>query len=357
MHFRYLLLFILVCIGLDAKMFQSIQKEHGTFVQSGEAKYYCLNCGMNLVKFYKTSHVHTNHQYCSLHCLYGATQGEVPKDVKVVDANTLKLIDAKDAHYVVGSEVKGTMTFNSKYAFGNLEDAKKFKNKYGGKIVNFEEAYAIAAKDFKKDMKMIMTKKTKKVYKVGKKLYDKKCENVEPGKFSSIAALKAEVKKHCQKARGDKELQAISVYLWDIKRENKALQKAKHIEVPKDAKCPVCGMFVYKYPKWATVIEDGDKKYYFDGAKDMFKYYLLHKNKIESAKIYVTDYFSGKKIEAKYAYYVMGSNVYGPMGNELIPFYSELDANAFKKDHFGMKVFSFMQVVEDKEVMEDLEEL
>ncbi len=43
---------------------------------------------------------------------------------------------------------------------------------------------------------------------------------------------------------------------------------------PKD-KCPVCGMFVVKYPDFVGEIVFKDGSYaVFDGAKDMFKYYL-----------------------------------------------------------------------------------
>jgi copper chaperone NosL len=62
-------------------------------------------------------------------------------------------------------------------------------------------------------------------------------------------------------------------------------------------KCPVCGMFVAKYPDFVASIIFKDGSYcVFDGAKDMFKYYLDlaaykapgKKEDIES--IYVTDY-------------------------------------------------------------------
>ena len=39
--------------------------------------------------------------------------------------------------------------------------------------------------------------------------------------------------------------------------------------------CPVCGMFVAKYPEWIATIVFGDgTAVHFDGAKDMFKYLL-----------------------------------------------------------------------------------
>ncbi len=39
-------------------------------------------------------------------------------------------------------------------------------------------------------------------------------------------------------------------------------------------KCPVCGMFVSKYPDWTTIITFKDNSsLFFDGAKDLFIYY------------------------------------------------------------------------------------
>ncbi|MEW8383487.1 MAG: nitrous oxide reductase accessory protein NosL, partial [Candidatus Thiodiazotropha taylori] len=41
---------------------------------------------------------------------------------------------------------------------------------------------------------------------------------------------------------------------------------------PKDT-CPVCGMFVAKYPEWiGTVLYKDGHAHHFDGAKDLFKY-------------------------------------------------------------------------------------
>jgi copper chaperone NosL len=113
-------------------------------------------------------------------------------------------------------------------------------------------------------------------------------------------------------------------------------------------KCPVCGMFVYKYPDWLGHIQfvDGSVAF-FDGPKDLFKYYLDLKQynpdkKISDiAAIYVTEYYDVKPIDARKAWYVIGSDVYGPMGHELIPFAAEEDAKAFKKDHKGKEIVVF----------------
>lgn len=120
------------------------------------------------------------------------------------------------------------------------------------------------------------------------------------------------------------------------------------IEVPKEVKCPVCGMFVEKYPKWAAVIDVEGKRYYFDGVKDMMKFYIFdvdfpfNRNKI--SHIDVTDFYTLEAIDAKKAFYVIGSDVYGPMGNELIPFLTKEAADNFMRDHRGEKILFFNDI-------------
>ena len=119
---------------------------------------------------------------------------------------------------------------------------------------------------------------------------------------------------------------------------------------PKD-KCPVCGMFVAKYPDFLAEIlfKDGSSAF-FDGAKDMFKYYF-HLEKYHPSRkrsdidsIYVTDYYNLTLIDGTHAYYVVGSDVYGPMGRELIPFDKEADAREFMKDHKGKLLLRFREI-------------
>jgi nitrous oxide reductase accessory protein NosL len=116
-------------------------------------------------------------------------------------------------------------------------------------------------------------------------------------------------------------------------------------------KCPVCGMFVYKYPDWVGEIrfKDGSVAF-FDGAKDLFKYYFNlkqynpNKTRTDIDLIYVTEYYDMKRIRAHDAFFVMGSDVYGPMGRELIPFSSESDAKGFMADHKGKRILRFQDV-------------
>jgi len=135
-------------------LFQTVPEKEATLVQTGKDKRYCVRCGMDLVKYYKTSHSaeinHKHTQYCSIHCLEEHLgEGITLKNPMVVDVTTLKLIPVNSANYVVGSSKKGTMSKVSKYAFLKLEDAKKFQKLYGGKIMNFQETLDEAKKDFK----------------------------------------------------------------------------------------------------------------------------------------------------------------------------------------------------------------
>jgi copper chaperone NosL len=121
---------------------------------------------------------------------------------------------------------------------------------------------------------------------------------------------------------------------------------------PKD-KCPVCGMFVARYPDWiATVLFRDGSRAFFDGAKDMFKYYFdvkryaPSKSPSDIASFRVIDYYALTPVDGRTAYYVMGSDVFGPMGKELIPFEKESDAKEFLKDHKGKGILRFTDVTQ-----------
>ena len=116
-------------------------------------------------------------------------------------------------------------------------------------------------------------------------------------------------------------------------------------------KCPVCGMFVAKYPDFVDqiVFKDGTHAF-FDGVKDMMKYYFdlpkynPGKTKADIAAILVTDYYTLKLSDGLKAWYVVGSDVYGPMGKELMPFKDEAAAKEFKVDHKGTAILSFQDI-------------
>jgi copper chaperone NosL len=115
--------------------------------------------------------------------------------------------------------------------------------------------------------------------------------------------------------------------------------------------CPVCGMLVSKYPNWTAAVTYRDgHSHYFDGAKDLFKYlldlpkYAPGHRRQDIAAIEVTEYYGLTRIDARKAFYVTGSDVLGPMGQELVPFASRADAEEFLKDHGGNRILGFDEV-------------
>ena len=140
--------------GDSEQRFQSVHPKKAVLLQTGAEKKSCTRCGMNLVVFYKTSHAAKvdgkQYQYCSIHCMSEhENSGAKLSDKKVVDVLSLKFIDVKDANYVVGSEIDGTMSRVSKYVFQHEKNAKIFQSKFGGKIMNYENAKKVSQKDFK----------------------------------------------------------------------------------------------------------------------------------------------------------------------------------------------------------------
>jgi copper chaperone NosL len=125
----------------------------------------------------------------------------------------------------------------------------------------------------------------------------------------------------------------------------------KPVKPTQKDKCPVCGMFVAKYPDFLAEVIFKDGSYtLFDGAKDMFKY-LLNLRKYNTGKsvgeidsIYVTEYYHLTLIDGHEAYYVIGSDIYGPMGRELVPVEKEPEAMEFMKDHKGKSILKFKEI-------------
>ncbi len=116
-------------------------------------------------------------------------------------------------------------------------------------------------------------------------------------------------------------------------------------------KCPVCGMFVAKFPDWtAAVVRKDGRIHYCDGVKDLLRLlqeparYGLSLSQADIAAIQVKDYYSLEVIDGSSAFYVLGSDVLGPMGKELIPFARRAEAMEFMRDHKGRQILTLTEV-------------
>ena len=142
----------------------------------------------------------------------------------------------------------------------------------------------------------------------------------------------------------------ISVVLFFIAFSS-TIRGTEDISPAPKAKCPVCGMFVAMFTDWNAKIEFKDSTTAtFDGSKCMFKYLLdidkygPSKSRDDISAVRVNDYYTKTPTDALQAYYVIWSDIYGPMGHEPIPFAKEADAKKFMKEHKGKRIIRFKDV-------------
>jgi len=140
--------------------------------------------------------------------------------------------------------------------------------------------------------------------------------------------------------------------------DNTEQQKVIHEAVAMESsdECHLCGMLITRFdgPKGEVFRkEQDDKVFKFCSTQDMFSYYLDPENTRNVAQMYVHDmskmpwgsesiddkYF----IDAKTAWYVVGSRKMGAMGKTLASFSQKADAEVFAKE-FGGQVNSFEDI-------------
>jgi len=91
---------------------------------------------------------------------------------------------------------------------------------------------------------------------------------------------------------------------------------------------------------------------YFSSPKSMFEFYfrpgkwydLGVKSENDFKNIIVTNHATSKPIDARGAFYVYGSNIISPAGDDLVPFKTYEEAKKFLKKHNGKRILSFKEV-------------
>ena len=125
------------------------------------------------------------------------------------------------------------------------------------------------------------------------------------------------------------------------------------MDYDKDTKCVVRLIKVYKDPAWVAKIElKNGKKLFFSSPKSMFEFYFRPgkwfeigvKSEDDLKEILVTDFQTLKAVKAKGAFYIYGSNVTGPAGDDLVAFDSYAAAEEFSKKHNGKRILGFRDV-------------
>lgn len=139
----------------------------------------------------------------------------------------------------------------------------------------------------------------------------------------------------------------ILVPLVSIGEETVTLPNGAKLDLA--AKCPVCNMEVRSSTLGpAAVVFKAGTVVGFDSTGDMFRYLLdpkKHGFQQENVdRVYVTQYGTKNFIDAKQAVYVVGSDVKGSMGPEVVPFAEKGEAEKFMAAHHGKSVVPFAKV-------------
>jgi len=135
--------------------------------------------------------------------------------------------------------------------------------------------------------------------------------------------------------------------------KSKKIEKEYMVDFDRNTTCLVRHIKLYKNPKWvAKITVKNGKVVYFCSPKSMFEFYFRPakwydigvRKESDFKEILVTDFNTLKAINAKDAFFVYGSRVISPAGDDLPAFATKREAEEFVKKEGGSRVFSFDKV-------------
>ena len=115
-------------------------------------------------------------------------------------------------------------------------------------------------------------------------------------------------------------------------------------------RCGLCGMVVEPDSGWRSGGRDAEgTELSFDTPKCLLR---QHRTRGPVTEPWVIEYYSQARRPADVLFYVIGSDVEGPMGRDLVPVEGRDRADGFREDHGGARVLSFEEV--SGEVVDEL---
>ena len=108
------------------------------------------------------------------------------------------------------------------------------------------------------------------------------------------------------------------------------------------ARCAHCGMKLDPKSPWNSELDEGGKVEHFDTPRCALSEWLAHGKK---GTVEVQDYYDRTMRPATQVQFVIGSDVVGPMGPELVPV-DDARVAKFEKDHGGTRALALGEVDE-----------
>ncbi len=137
----------------------------------------------------------------------------------------------------------------------------------------------------------------------------------------------------------------------DAEEQQQMLKQAVAIEAADE--CHLCGMLVVNFPgpKGEIAQKNSERIEKFCSTRDLFSYVLQPDNRRQITQIFVHDMSKSPWetpddehfVDAKKAWYVVGSDKKGAMGETLASFSQKADADAFSVE-FGGNVIGFDEI-------------
>ncbi len=151
-------------------------------------------------------------------------------------------------------------------------------------------------------------------------------------------------------------LVALSVFLVGCGEAPQEQMLKQAVAIESSDECHLCGMIISNFPgpKGEAYQSGNDDIMKFCSTRDLFSYLLQPENERQIKEVYVhdmsktpwqkpeDDYF----IDAKSAWFVVGSNQKGAMGQTLASFSKQEHAQAFS-ENYGGKVYQFKDITID----------
>ena len=152
----------------------------------------------------------------------------------------------------------------------------------------------------------------------------------------------------------------LAVFCLNAGELNATGESVKKVSEPPVAKAwqgkrdPVYLLEIDKHPKFAAEMKlKNGKTLRFASVKSMMNFYY-HPEKYpgygvgpegkEIDRLIVQDYLDGTKVPAEKAWYVFGSRLVGPHGDDLIPLASKTRADLFVRRYGGTKIMDYKEL-------------
>lgn len=132
--------------------------------------------------------------------------------------------------------------------------------------------------------------------------------------------------------------------LFANKAEDLVDKTYSQLKLKSDLICPIKHVSIENHQEWLGFVQYNDNSIdAISSPKYAFNFFHTEALKHFAGiyKLYMTDFKTGKLIDASEAYYVFGSRIMSVGGDDIIPFASEADAKEFFEANGGKKIYRF----------------